>query len=69
LESNNLPLTYIDEVVKFIEKNTAGVNIGGGGDEYSDPFTGNEQDDGAFASANIYSRRFEVPQFCEFCPW
>ena len=40
LQSNDLPLTYIDEVVKFIEKNTAGVNIGTGGDEYVDPFTG-----------------------------
>lgn len=40
LQSNDLPLTYIDEVVKFIEKNTAGVKIGTGGDEYVDPFTG-----------------------------
>ncbi|KAF8965289.1 phospholipase A-2-activating protein [Flammula alnicola] len=40
LQSNDLPLTYIDEVVKFIEKNTAGVNIGTGGEEYVDPFTG-----------------------------
>ncbi|KAG6833074.1 hypothetical protein H0H87_011819 [Tephrocybe sp. NHM501043] len=34
LETNDLPLTYIDEVVKFIEKNTSGVNIGTGGEEY-----------------------------------
>ncbi|KAF8891244.1 phospholipase A-2-activating protein [Infundibulicybe gibba] len=40
LESNDLPLTYIDEVVKFIEKNTAGVNIGTAGEEYVDPYTG-----------------------------
>ncbi|KAF8809106.1 PFU-domain-containing protein, partial [Phlegmacium glaucopus] len=40
LQSNDLPLTYIDEVVKFIEKNTAGVNIGTGGEEYVDPYTG-----------------------------
>ncbi|KAF8077719.1 phospholipase A-2-activating protein [Lyophyllum atratum] len=40
LESNELPLTYIDEVVKFIEKNTAGVNIGTGGEDYVDPYTG-----------------------------
>jgi len=39
LESNDLPLTYIDEVVKFIEKNTSGVNLGGG-EEYVDPYTG-----------------------------
>ncbi|KAG5638990.1 hypothetical protein H0H81_008211 [Sphagnurus paluster] len=40
LETNDLPLTYIDEVVKFIEKNTAGVKIGTGGEEYVDPYTG-----------------------------
>ncbi|PPQ99219.1 hypothetical protein CVT24_009238 [Panaeolus cyanescens] len=40
LQSNDLPLTYIDEVVRFIEKNTSGVAIGTGGEEYVDPFTG-----------------------------
>ncbi|KAF9532143.1 phospholipase A-2-activating protein [Crepidotus variabilis] len=40
LQSNELPLTYLDEVVKFIEKNTAGVSLGGGGEDYVDPFTG-----------------------------
>ncbi|KAH6918330.1 phospholipase A-2-activating protein [Coprinopsis sp. MPI-PUGE-AT-0042] len=40
LQSNELPLSYIDQVVQFIEKNTAGVNIGTGGEEYVDPFTG-----------------------------
>ncbi|TFY76722.1 hypothetical protein EWM64_g7288 [Hericium alpestre] len=39
LERNELPLTYVDQVVQFIEKNTAGVNIGGN-EEYMDPFTG-----------------------------
>ena len=34
-------MTYLDEVVKFIEKSTSGVNIGAGpGEEYVDPFTG-----------------------------
>jgi phospholipase A-2-activating protein len=33
-------MTYLDEVVKFIEKNTSGVNIGAGSEEYVDPFTG-----------------------------
>lgn len=34
-------MTYLDEVVKFIEKNSAGVNIGADpGEEYVDPFTG-----------------------------
>ncbi|KAI0761444.1 phospholipase A-2-activating protein [Irpex lacteus] len=39
LQNNDLPLTYLDEVVRFIEKNTAGVKIGGSG-EFQDPFTG-----------------------------
>lgn len=40
LQNNELPLSYLDEVVKFIEKSTAGVNIGTGGDQFVDPFTG-----------------------------
>lgn len=42
LETNELSLNYIDEVVKFIEKNTAGVNIGTGGEDYVDPYTGDK---------------------------
>lgn len=40
LENHELPLTYLDEVVKFIEKNVSGVNISGGNSQYVDPFTG-----------------------------
>ncbi|KAJ8700517.1 WD repeat protein Lub1 [Pleurotus ostreatus] len=40
LAANELPLTYLDEVVRFIERNTAGVNIGTSGSEYVDPYTG-----------------------------
>lgn len=41
LERNDLPSTYVDQVVEFIQNNTAGVNLGSGGnDEYVDPFTG-----------------------------
>ncbi|KAI0306420.1 phospholipase A-2-activating protein [Multifurca ochricompacta] len=39
LEQNDLPLSYIDQVVHFIEKNTGGVNLGRN-EEYVDPFTG-----------------------------
>lgn len=39
LEKNDLPLSYIDQVVQFIEKNTAGINLGGN-EEFADPFTG-----------------------------
>ena len=40
LQANELEMSYIDQVVKFIEQNTAGVQLGTGGAEYSDPFTG-----------------------------
>ncbi|KAI9466370.1 WD40-repeat-containing domain protein [Lactarius psammicola] len=38
LVKNDLPLSYIDQVVQFIEKNTGGVNLGGN-EEFVDPFT------------------------------
>ncbi|KAH9945813.1 phospholipase A-2-activating protein [Epithele typhae] len=40
LQTNELPLSYLDEVVRFIEKNTAGVNVGTSNDEFVDPYTG-----------------------------
>ncbi|KDQ61148.1 hypothetical protein JAAARDRAFT_573658 [Jaapia argillacea MUCL 33604] len=40
LQTNEISLNYIDEVVKFIEKNTGGVNLGVGGNEFVDPYTG-----------------------------
>jgi phospholipase A-2-activating protein len=39
LEKNDLPLTYIDQVAQFIEKNASGVNLGGN-DNFVDPYTG-----------------------------
>jgi len=39
LEQNDLSMNYIDEVVKFIEKNTSGVSLGSS-NEYVDPYTG-----------------------------
>jgi phospholipase A-2-activating protein len=33
-------MSYLDEVVRFIEKNTSGVSLGSGGNEFVDPFTG-----------------------------
>ncbi|KAF8623553.1 hypothetical protein AX15_006324 [Amanita polypyramis BW_CC] len=39
LQDNDMPLSYIDQVVRFIEKNTAGVSLGGS-TEYIDPYTG-----------------------------
>lgn len=39
LEKNDMPLTYIDQVAQFIEKNTGGVNLGGN-DNFVDPYTG-----------------------------
>ncbi|KAH8930088.1 WD-40 repeat-containing protein [Atractiella rhizophila] len=40
LQTNELPLGYIDQVVQFIEKNTAGVNIGSTNNAFVDPYTG-----------------------------
>lgn len=40
LERNDLPTTYVDQVVDFIQKNTAGVNLGSGNNDHVDPFTG-----------------------------
>ncbi|KAH9854795.1 WD-40 repeat-containing protein [Lenzites betulinus] len=40
LESNDLPLSYLDEVVRFIEKNASGVTLGAPSQQYSDPYTG-----------------------------
>lgn len=39
LQQNDVSMSYIDEVVRFIEKNTTGVNIGGDSN-YVDPYTG-----------------------------
>lgn len=40
LENNELPLSYLDEVVRFIEKNTAGATLGSSGEQFADPYTG-----------------------------
>ncbi|KAF8509690.1 WD40-repeat-containing domain protein [Gautieria morchelliformis] len=42
LHVHELPLTYIDQVVNFIEKNTAGVSIGTS-NQFVDPYTGNSR--------------------------
>jgi len=39
LQQNDISMNYIDEVVRFIEKNTAGVNLGSDSN-YVDPYTG-----------------------------
>lgn len=39
LNVNDLPLSYVDQVVQFLTTNTGGAQIGGGGG-YQDPFTG-----------------------------
>ncbi|KAI0636627.1 phospholipase A-2-activating protein [Trametes polyzona] len=40
LQNNDLPLSYLDQVVAFIEKNTAGATIGPSSTQFSDPYTG-----------------------------
>jgi hypothetical protein len=39
LQANDLPLSYVDQIVNFIERNTGGVHIGRN-EEFVDPFTG-----------------------------
>ncbi|KAH0830705.1 WD40-repeat-containing domain protein [Lanmaoa asiatica] len=38
LQQNDISMSYLDEVVKFIEKNTVGINLGDS--KYVDPYTG-----------------------------
>ncbi|KAG8808560.1 hypothetical protein FRC19_005834 [Serendipita sp. 401] len=40
LTRNDLPMSYIDEVAQFIDKNTAPVRLGTSNEQYVDPFTG-----------------------------
>ena len=40
LARNDLSNNYVDQVVQFIERNTAGFNIGTNDNEYVDPYTG-----------------------------
>ncbi|WWC62195.1 uncharacterized protein I303_104790 [Kwoniella dejecticola CBS 10117] len=53
LNKYELPSSYCEQVVEFIQKNTNGVTLGqgGGGNEYVDPFTGGSRYTGA-TSAN-----------------
>ncbi|KAI5120473.1 hypothetical protein M0805_006493 [Coniferiporia weirii] len=39
LASNDLPMSYLDQVVQFIERNSSGVSLSSGND-FVDPFTG-----------------------------
>lgn len=56
LEKNELPATYADQVVQFIEKNTGGVQLGQAGAEtYSDPLTGGSRYTGAASSSQQQS--------------
>ncbi|KAG6837276.1 hypothetical protein H0H93_012281 [Arthromyces matolae] len=61
LESNDLPLTHIDEVAKFIEKNTAGANIGTGGEEYVDPYTGASRYRGTPSAPSAPAQTYQDP--------
>ncbi|KAJ7481132.1 phospholipase A-2-activating protein [Mycena galericulata] len=40
LERNNLPLTHVNTIVEYIYQNTPGQTLGGGGEQYVDPYTG-----------------------------
>ena len=53
LNKHELPQTYADEVVGFIEKNSGGVQLGQGGESntYVDPYTGASRYTGASGSS------------------
>ena len=53
LNRHELPESYADQVVGFIEKNTAGVKLGQGGESstYVDPYTGASRYTGASSSS------------------
>lgn len=40
LNKHELPQSYIDQVVQFIEKNSGGASLGAAGDAFVDPYTG-----------------------------
>ncbi|CAK5265205.1 unnamed protein product [Mycena citricolor] len=40
LERNNLSPNHLNTIVEYIYQNTGGQTLGGGGEQYSDPFTG-----------------------------
>jgi len=44
LNANDLPMSYLDQVANFIQKNTAGVEMASG-NEFVDPFTGEPSED------------------------
>ncbi|WWC69902.1 uncharacterized protein I206_103845 [Kwoniella pini CBS 10737] len=52
LDRNELPSTYCEQVVEFIQKNTNGVSLGqpSGGNDFVDPFTGGSRYTGAASS-------------------
>lgn len=49
LNANDLPLSYVDQVVQFLTKNTGGTQIGSG---YQDPFTGSGAYHGGSATSS-----------------
>lgn len=61
LESHDLPMTYLDQVVKFIEQNAGGVNLGGGGGQFVDPYTGASRYQPASTAAGSGGSEFMDP--------
>ncbi|EIW66002.1 hypothetical protein TREMEDRAFT_41188 [Tremella mesenterica DSM 1558] len=54
LGKHELPMTYADQVVQFIEKNTAGVQLGTGNEpstSYVDPYTGSSRYTGSSSTS------------------
>lgn len=51
LEKNDLPSSYTEQVVAFIEKSTDGVKLGGDSSTFVDPYTGASRYTGGSGSA------------------
>lgn len=66
LAANELPMSYLDQVVQFIEKNTGGVSLTSTTD-YVDPFTGKLPDVSCYSSySRTNTRRSTVHTFVQF---
>ncbi|KAJ9098047.1 hypothetical protein QFC19_006482 [Naganishia cerealis] len=64
LSKNELPMTYVDQVVKFIESNTGGASLGDGNSStagYVDPFTGKVPQ--YFKTINVDAAKSKINEF------
>ncbi|EIW60263.1 phospholipase A-2-activating protein [Trametes versicolor FP-101664 SS1] len=61
LENNELPLSYLDEVVRFIEKNAGGATAAPSGEQFADPYTGASRYQASQATASAGASDYQDP--------